>query len=82
MRFQIRCITHNSPVLPAGDELHFMPVGEKKFDIPTYTGQFTGDYELDWADLYCTGGDTSEHEFYVRFLDKDGQQIHTILATD
>ena len=63
MKFEICCSVHGNPVIPAGDELHFLPEpNEPPFYIPEYKGVWTGTYELDWADLYCTGG-VGHHRF-------------------
>jgi hypothetical protein len=55
----IYCATHDdSPVIPAGDELHWIPQSRTNQD----TGKASIEFELDAADLYCTGG-TGEHQF-------------------
>jgi hypothetical protein len=53
-KIRIKCSTHNAAVVPAGDALHWFENED-------------GTYELDFGDLYCTGG-TGEHEFRVEVL--------------
>jgi hypothetical protein len=53
MFIELYCEHHdNAPVVPAGDNLHFIERAE-------------GSYELDEGDLYCTGGH-GDHVFKAR----------------
>lgn len=58
MQIRITCIEHNSPVIPASAELHFIPVN----------GDRSGEFELDEGDLYCLGG-AGGHNFAVDLQD-------------
>jgi hypothetical protein len=65
MFLKITCNTHNgAPQVPAGDELHWF-----KRDR-TYPGI----YELDFGDLYCTGGEGA-HEIAVVIYDINGEWL-------
>jgi hypothetical protein len=59
MKIRITCRTHNdSPQVPAGDNLHWIPLKD-------------GVYELDLGDLYCTGGE-GDHDIVVDIVDTLG----------
>jgi len=59
LRILIYCGVHDdAPVEPAGDQYHFLPTIEK-LQHGTHENVV---YELDAADLYCTGG-TGDHQF-------------------
>ncbi len=58
LKMRIECRTHgNAPVVPAGDQFHFLPQMADNGSTPDDT-----EFKLDAADLYCMGG-TGDHEF-------------------
>jgi len=67
MIIKLVCSAHaDCPVVPAGDALHFISTGP-------------GIFELDWADLYCTGGE-GDHAFHGTITDEDGNWLTYIGA--
>jgi hypothetical protein len=61
LKMRIICVAHDGKsVVPAGDQFHFLPPAGKDAN-----GEEIAEFELDGADLYCTGGtnDAIEHEF-------------------
>jgi hypothetical protein len=63
MILHLRCKTHSCPVTSAGEKLHFIEPLDK-----------LGDFELDVADLYCMGDqstfeyDDEKHVFVHEFV--------------
>jgi hypothetical protein len=55
MQIRIKCTVHDSPMIPAGEEPHWIPVN----------GGFSGVFELDEGDLYCVGG-VGDHRVEVK----------------
>ena len=59
LKMRIYCATHDdAPVIPAGDEFHWLPQSHTNQD----TGKASVEFELDGADLYCTGKPVQQGE--------------------
>lgn len=62
MRIKMWCETHHSPVVSAeGANLHWIPLEKSEIKSPAGIGHYSH-WELDEANLYCTGGE-GDHEF-------------------
>lgn len=71
MQIRLWCKTHQAHVIPAGGFLNWIPQNEVNVDDivkpehKVHPSAYSNEFELDYADLYCTGGD-SPHVFQVQ----------------